>query len=77
MVSLGNGKLIRRASIDVDEERRRAENRDASRSIIDVRIANGRNGEDMIKMVRSERCHTEWLAQNARLGGIQIGRQSK
>ena len=59
--------------MDIAEIRRVEENREASMIKIDVRIANGRRGEDLHKMMRSGRIHTERLTRDARFAGIHIG----
>ena len=50
--------MVRRASIDVSEiGRRRSEIDPRSREMdgISARVANGRRGEDLLKMIRAER----------------------
>ena len=53
---LRNGRMARRAIIDI-EEIRRAESDPRSRDIdrIPVRVLNGWQGEDLLKMIRKER----------------------
>ena len=69
--------MVRRAGNDVAEiRRRRAESDPGSRDIngIPVRIVNGRQGEDLLKMVREEWPGEERARglqmSNARWGGV-------
>ena len=74
MGSLRNGRMVRGSIIDITEiRRRRAGVRASSRSRLTIRIANGRYGEDLSKMMSEERVHTEWLTRNAWMAGICMG----
>ena len=53
-------------------EIRREWNRESPRSKTAVRITYGRNGEDLNKMMRCGRMHTEGLTRHARMGGIRV-----